>query len=119
MSFLQIKSSIGLHKKIQRVKHKICQSSRETEHVRLEAIAGAHNPYSLLQVFGKGHTIIKSGAEAYVAQCNQVEVVPRVSPNCTEEIPVTWNKTSLYVVRWISKTPSGPSAYLPISTTQP
>ncbi len=29
--------------------------------------------------------------------CNPVEVVPRVSPNCTEEIPITWTNTSLYM----------------------
>jgi hypothetical protein len=34
---------------------------------------------------------------AYVAQGNLVEVVPRASPNCTEEIPISWNNTSLYM----------------------
>ncbi len=33
----------------------------------------------------------------YVTQGNPVEVVPRVSPNCTKEIPILWNNTSLYV----------------------
>jgi hypothetical protein len=46
MSFLQIKSSMGLHEKIQQVKQEIFQSRWETDHVRLEAIAGADNPYS-------------------------------------------------------------------------
>jgi hypothetical protein len=48
MSFLQIKSSMGLHEKIWQVKHEICQNRRETAHVRLETKAGADNPYSLL-----------------------------------------------------------------------
>ncbi len=65
--------------------------------MRLEAIAGADNPYSLLQVFERGHMITKSRAVAYVTRCNPVEVLPRVSSNCTEEIPITWNGTSLYV----------------------
>jgi hypothetical protein len=30
-------------------------------------------------------------------RCNPVEVLPRVSLTCTEEIPVTWNNTSLFV----------------------
>jgi hypothetical protein len=38
--------------------------------VRLEAIAGVDNPYSLLQVFGRGHVISKSGGVAYVTRCN-------------------------------------------------
>jgi hypothetical protein len=32
------------------VRHEICRKRRETALVRLEAIAGADNPYSLLQV---------------------------------------------------------------------
>jgi hypothetical protein len=29
----------------------------------------------------------------YVTKCSPVEVVPRTHPNCTEEIPVTFNGT--------------------------
>jgi hypothetical protein len=47
-----------------------------------------HNPYSLLQVFRRGHLITKSGVVAYVTRCNLVEVLPWVSLNCMEEIPV-------------------------------
>jgi hypothetical protein len=60
MSLLQIKYSMGLHKKIRQVKHEICQNSRETPHISLEAREGADNPYGLLQVFGRGHVITKS-----------------------------------------------------------
>ena len=90
MSFLQIRTTMSLQEKIKQVRYEICQSRRETAFVRLEAIAGADNPYSLLQVFGRGHTIAKSGAVAYVTRCQPVEVLPRMSGNCTEEIPVTW-----------------------------
>jgi hypothetical protein len=51
MSFLQIRASMSLQEKIRQVRHEICQSRRETAFVRLEAIAGADNPYSLLQIF--------------------------------------------------------------------
>jgi hypothetical protein len=93
-SFLQIKASMGLNEKIRQVQHEICQNRRETAQVRLEAIAWADNPYSLLQVFGRGHVITKSRDVSYMMRCNPVEVLPRVSSNCTEEIPVTWNNTS-------------------------
>jgi hypothetical protein len=111
MSFLQIKASMGLHEKIRQVRHEICQNRREVAQVRLEAIAGADNPYSLLQVFGRGHVISKSGAVAYVTRCNPVEVLPRVSGNCTEEIPVTWNGTSLYVdpISYVIKSAASPT----------
>ncbi len=52
MFFLQIKSSIGLHEKIRQVKLEICRNRRKASRVWLEAIAGADNLYSLLQVFG-------------------------------------------------------------------
>jgi hypothetical protein len=97
MSFLQIRASVGLHEKIRQVRHEICQNRRETAQVRLEAIAGADNPYSLLQVFGRVHVIAKNRAVAYVTRCNPVQVLPRVSSNCMEEIPITWNGTSFYV----------------------
>jgi hypothetical protein len=44
MSFLHIKTSMGLHEKIQQVRHKICQNRREMAQVRLEAIDWADNP---------------------------------------------------------------------------
>jgi hypothetical protein len=111
MSFLQITASMGLHEKIRQVRHEICQNRRETSQVRLEAIAGADNPYSLLQMFGRGHVISKSGTVAYVTRCNTVEVLPRVSSNCTEEILVTWNGTSLYVypISYIIKSAASPT----------
>jgi hypothetical protein len=34
---------------------------REIAHTRLEAIAGADNPYSLITIFGRGHLAIKAG----------------------------------------------------------
>ncbi len=69
------------------------------------------NPYSLLQVFRHGHIITKSRAVAYVTWCNPMEVVPRVSPNCTEEIPVTWNNTSVFVdpISYIIKSAASPT----------
>jgi hypothetical protein len=47
---------MSLQKMICQVQHEIFQSRWETALVWLEAIVGADNPYSLLQVFGRGHT---------------------------------------------------------------
>ncbi len=100
-----------LHDKIRQVKHEICQSRRDTAYVRLEAIAGADNSYSLLQTFGRGHTIATSGAVAYVTRCNPVEVIPRTSSNCTEEIPVSWGNASMYVdpISFVIKSAASPT----------
>ncbi len=111
ISFQQIRSSMKLHDTIRQVKHKICQSWRDTTYVRLEAITGADNPYSLLQTFGRGHTIATSGAVAYVTRCNPVEVIPRTSSNCTEEIRVSWGNASVFVdpISFVIKTAASPT----------
>jgi hypothetical protein len=110
MSFFQMGSAISLQEKIRQVRHEICQNRRQTASVRLEAITGADNPSSLIQVFRRGHIIAKSGAVAFVTRCNPVEVVPRAASNCTEEIPVTWNGPSLFVdpVRYVLKSAASP-----------
>ncbi len=79
--------------------------------MRLETIAGVDNLYSLLQVFGRGHVITKSRAVAYMTRCNPMEVLPRGSSNCTEETPVTWNNTSLYVdpISYLIKSAASPT----------
>ncbi len=97
MSFLEIKASMGLQEKIRQVRHENCQNRREMARVRLEAISGEDNPYSLLQVFDRGHLITKRRAVAYMTRCDQDEVLPRVSLKCTEEIPLTWNNTRPFV----------------------
>jgi hypothetical protein len=46
--------------------------------MRLEAIAGADNPYSLITIFGRGHLAIKAGGAVYVTRSAPVEVLPRL-----------------------------------------
>jgi hypothetical protein len=59
LSFLQVKATMTLQERIRQVKAKICENRRQIVHVRLESIAGAENPYSLMQVFGRGHQVTK------------------------------------------------------------
>jgi hypothetical protein len=51
LSFLQVKATMTLQERIRQVKAEICENRRQIAHVRLESIAGAENPYSLMQVF--------------------------------------------------------------------
>ncbi len=97
MSFIQIKSSISQHEKNRQVKPEICQSRQKTAIAHLEAIAGADNPLHPAADVRCSHIITKSWAMAYVTWCNRVEVVPRVSNTCKEEIPMVWNNTGLFV----------------------
>jgi hypothetical protein len=110
VSFLQVKATMSLKERIRQVKAEICDNRRQIEHVRLESLAGAENPYSLMQVFGRGHQITKNGATVYVTKCQPVEVVPRQHTDCTNEIPVMFNDTEVFVdpISLVIKTAAAP-----------
>jgi hypothetical protein len=93
MSFMQVRASMSMKEKLRQVRGAICENRQDIARTRLEAIAGADNPYSLISIFGRGHLAIKAGGAVYVTRCSPVEVVPRTHPNCTEEIPVAINGT--------------------------
>lgn len=97
LSYLHVKATMGVNERMRQVKAEICENRRETVYLRLEAIAGANNPYSLNRVVGRGHVVIRSGAVVYVSKCQEVDVVPRENQNCTEEIPVLLNSTLAFV----------------------
>jgi hypothetical protein len=61
MSFMQVRASMSMKEKLRQVRGAICVNWREIAHTRLEAIAGADNPYSLITIFGRGHLAIKAG----------------------------------------------------------
>ncbi len=83
--------------KLRQVRSAICVNRREIAHTKLEAIAGADNPCSLITIFGRGHLAIKAGGPVYVTRCAPVEVVPHSTKNCTGEIPVVLNGTEVFV----------------------
>jgi hypothetical protein len=90
-------ATMSLKERIQQVKAEICNNRRQIVHVRMESLAGAENPYSLMQVFGRGHQITRNGATVYVTKCQAVKVVPRQHTECTNEIPVTFNSSEVFV----------------------
>jgi hypothetical protein len=101
---------MSMKEKLRQVRGAICVNRREIAHTRLEAIAGADNPYSLITIFGRGHLVIKAGGAVYVTRCSLVEVVPRSHGNCTEEIPVTVNGTDAFVdpISYVVKSAGSP-----------
>jgi hypothetical protein len=110
MSFMQVRASMSMKEKLRQVRGTICMNRREIAHTRLEAIAGADTPYSLITIFGRGHLAIKAGGAVYVTRCSPVEVVPRSHRNCTEEIPVTVNGTNAFVdpISYVIKSAGSP-----------
>jgi hypothetical protein len=53
MSFMQVRASMSRKEKLRQVRGAICVNRRQIAHTRLEAIAGADNPYSLITVFSE------------------------------------------------------------------
>jgi hypothetical protein len=88
---------MSMKEKLRQVRGAICVNRREIAHMRLEAIAGADNPYSLITIFGRGYLAIRAGGAVYVTRCSPVEVIPWSHGNCTEEIHVTVNGTKAFV----------------------
>jgi hypothetical protein len=86
-----------MKEKLRQVKGAICVNRREIAHTRLEAIAGADNPYSLITIFGRSRLAIKAWGAVNVTRCSLVEVLPHSHRNCTEKIPVTVNGTDAFV----------------------
>jgi hypothetical protein len=65
MSFLQVRASMSMKEKVRQFQSAICVNRREIAHTRLEAIARANNPYSLITIFGRGHLAVKAGGAIY------------------------------------------------------
>jgi hypothetical protein len=97
LSFLQVRSTMTLQEIIRQVKAEICQDRKQIAHTRLESIVGAENPYSLMQVFRRGHQVTRNGATVYVTRCQAAEVLARTHTNCTNEIPAILNGTNVFV----------------------
>jgi hypothetical protein len=82
LSFLQVRGTMTLQETIRQVKAEICKNRKQITHTRLESIAEAENPYSLMQVLGRGHQVTRNGATVY---------------NCTKEIPAELNGMRVFV----------------------
>jgi hypothetical protein len=72
---LQVRASMSIKEKLRQVRSAICVNRREIAYTRLEAIAGADNPYSLITIFGRGHLAIKTGGAVNVTRCAPIEVL--------------------------------------------
>jgi hypothetical protein len=68
-----------LQETIRQVKAEKREDRKQIAHTRLESIAGAENPYSLMQVFRRGHQVTRNGATVHVTRCQMTEVITRNS----------------------------------------
>ncbi len=96
--------------KLHQVRGAICVKRREIAHTRLEAIAGADNPYSLITIFGRGYLAIKARGAVYLTRRSPIGVVQRSHGNCTEEIPMPVKGTDAFVdpISYVIKSAGSP-----------
>ncbi|MFN9906519.1 MAG: hypothetical protein ACK56F_10400, partial [bacterium] len=86
LSFLQVRATMMLQETIRQVKAEICEDRKQIAHTRLESITGVENPYSLMQLFGRGHQDTRNVATVYMTRCQATNMLPRTHTNCTNEI---------------------------------
>jgi hypothetical protein len=75
MSFLKVKTSMTMKDKLRQVQSTICRNLRDIAQ-RVEAMAKADNPNSLIVIFGQGYSAMKASGAVYVTRCTAVEVMP-------------------------------------------
>jgi hypothetical protein len=97
LSVLQVRATMTLLETICQVKAEICENRKQVAHTRLKSIAGAENPYSLMQVFERGHQVTPNGATVYVTRCQATDVLPRTHTNCTKEIPAILKGMNIFI----------------------
>jgi len=105
MSFLHLRSGLDSKAQFMAVHTELCRLDRVTKQLKLQAIAGANNLYSLLDIYGKGHTLYKAGAVVYISKCVPVDATIAHHQNCTTEIPVIVNNAKRFAdpFTWIVK----------------
>jgi len=87
MSHMHITTNMRMNRNFESIQLDLCQTERRTNFNKLQAIA-MRNPYALLDVYGRGHSIEVAGAVAYVTKCQPKEASIIAYPNCTSEIPL-------------------------------
>jgi hypothetical protein len=66
-SFLQVKFSLTMKEKLWQVRSATCMNRGEVAQTRLEAVAGANNPCSLITIFRQ--VTVKAGDVVYNMRC--------------------------------------------------
>ena len=88
LAFLHLSGQMNTLSKFIEIQGQICKLDRSVLFNKLQIIADSNNQYSLLDLYGPGHSTFVAGAVAYVAKCVPQEATRRPFENCTKEIPV-------------------------------
>jgi hypothetical protein len=106
ISFLHLGTAMHTARRFENVQGAICDVDLKTIHNKIQALSGAMNPYSLMDLYGPGHAVYVAGSAAYVTKCAPLEATRAHFDNCTKEIPVLVNGTRYFAdpYLWTLKT---------------
>ena len=98
-------TSLGTQERFQAMQNRLCQTERKTLFNRLHLISGNKNPYALMDLFGRGHTVYPTGSVARITKCVPIEVQHAHYHNCTEEMPVIYGEEIRFLdpISWVAK----------------
>ena len=88
MAYQHLGTNLRMAHRFETVQTDLCKVERKLMQSKLQAVSGAHNPYALLDLFGRGHVVMAAGSAAYVTKCVPKEGLRRSFTNCTKEILV-------------------------------
>ena len=118
IAFLHLGSAMQMSRKFEKVQGAICAVDLKTIHNKIQAIAGAMNPYAMMDLYGPGHAVYVAGSAAYVTKCAPLEATRADFPNCTKEVPVLVNGTRYFADPYLWTLKSFPTI-LPCSDIMP
>jgi len=87
ITHLHLTTNMRMNSRFESIQFDLCRTEQKTHFNKLQAIA-MRNPYALLDVYGRGHSIEVAGAVAYITKCQPREASIVAYPNCTTEIPL-------------------------------
>ena len=97
LSYQIVSRELSEEERFELLQGEACETQGMVLQTRLQAIAGSANPYSLVDLKGKGRLVEVQGAVAYITKCVPVDVVKTEFPNCTTEIPVRYRNQTRFV----------------------
>ncbi len=95
LAYLHITTNQRMLQRFQDVQTDVCRVERKALFARLHQLTGSSNPHSLRDLFPFPHQVAIQGAAAYVTHCVPYEAGLATYGNCTLEMPVRINNSTL------------------------
>lgn len=96
LGFLHLRRSLEVNQRFLEIQDSVCQIERQNLYSKLQLIADSAGSYALLDLYGPGHMLTRAGASAYLTICAPLKAELTSFSNCTQEIPIIINNSTLF-----------------------